>query len=516
MMEFFRRLAERLGRLGSDPAEEADRENPGAHDDGERAELSLSYKGLSLKAAYRTPSDSEIEAGLQPISRARASGAQNNPPAAQRDLSSDEDEIVLFFKNFLRQTEQKVFDILATLRNDLEREQAAAMAPNVDRSFAKLDGELRTLKLEWAGRLIEANQDRLEAWRILRHFRATQRISRPASYPDSFYFDFMILSGLVMLETAGNAIFYQTGNEYGYVGGLANAFLVSLVNVFIAFFALGYLSLRHLHVKAAPVKLIAMIGMVLSVGAIGLLNLAAAHYRDMLSAVPQAQLVDAVGEVFRRGFSLDTLPALALLLFGYTLAAFAAYKGYFFDDPIPGFGSVTREYEQAKARQRNLEIEFRSALDASARRHASAVEREIEGFRRGLNARQTAIALYAQIRTYFPDYQRNVIQRLCNATLRRYREENARVRTSGVPIAFGQYPIVYLDVTLPDLPAGLRDLDREIAELSNADKLFARLHSEFLDRVEIFYSGIEKEIEVIEQMAASRLDRREPVDETFR
>ncbi len=74
-------------------------------------------------------------------------------------------------------------------------------------------------------------------------------------------------------------------------------------------------------------------GVLSSIAGIGVLNLAAAHYRDMLSAVPQAELIDAVGAVFSKGFALTTLPALALLLFGYSLAAFAAYKGYYFDDP---------------------------------------------------------------------------------------------------------------------------------------------------------------------------------------
>ncbi len=118
-------------------------------------------------------------------------------------------------------TEQRVFDVLATLRNDLERLRAEVTVPDVDRAFARLEAELRRLKLEWTGRMIQSNKDRLEAWRNLRHFRATHRIDRAATYSDAFYFDFMLLTALVVLETAGNAIFYRVGNEYGYVGGLA-------------------------------------------------------------------------------------------------------------------------------------------------------------------------------------------------------------------------------------------------------------------------------------------------------
>ena len=58
---------------------------------------------------------------------------------------------------------------------------------------------------------------------------------------------------------------------------------------------LGFLSLRHLHVRRLWLKIAAVIGSVAAVGAIAVLNLAAAHYRDMLTSVSQPELIDAVG-----------------------------------------------------------------------------------------------------------------------------------------------------------------------------------------------------------------------------
>jgi tetratricopeptide (TPR) repeat protein len=480
-------------------------------DDVGRSELGLAYRGISFRTTYEIPTEQQLDQALQPTQRARAAGAQNNPPTAQRELSADEDAIVLFFKKILRNAEHRVFDALSTLRNDLEREQATVTLPNVDRAFANLDAELRTLKLEHAGRLIEVNKDRLEAWRTLRHFRATHGINRDAVYPESFIFDFMLLFALVALETIGNAFFYQYGNERGFAGGLGNAFIISVVNVFMAFFVVGYVSLRHLQVRRVALRLAAMAGAVGGIIGIVLLNLAAAHYRDLLSADPQRQFVNAATEVYTRGFALDTLQALALLLFGYTLAIFAAYKGYFYDDPLPGFGTVTRRYEQAKARQRDAELAFRTALNNASRDHAASVEQELLAFHASVQGRQTAIAVYDQIRGYFPDYQSNVIQRMCHATLRRYREENARVRTSEVPVCFSEYPDLMVPFVLPDLPAQLRDLRQQIADLRTADEAFSQLKSDFLARVETFFASIETAIASLEEMARARLDRREPL-----
>jgi hypothetical protein len=471
---------------------------------------SLAFKNVNFASVFRTPDDRQIEAALQPAQRARAAGARNNPPAAQREPSADEDAIVLFFRNLLRGTEKRVYDALTALRNDLEREQATVTLPNIDRAFASLDAELRTLKLEYAGRLIEVNKDRLEAWRNLRHFKAAHGLDREAAYPESLIFDFMLLFALVALETVGNAFFYQYGNERGFAGGLGNAFIISVVNVFMAFFVVGFLSLRHLHVRPLALKALAFAGLAGGVLGIGLLNLAAAHYRDMLSADPQRQFVNAAAEIYTKGFALDTLQALALLLFGYALAIFAAYKGYFYDDPVPGFGTVTRRHEHAKFRQRHEELGFRNALNKASRDHAASVEREIQSFRVSVQDRQAAIALYDQVRVYFPDYQVNVAQRLCHATLRRYREENARVRTSGVPPSFSDYPDIRVPFVLPDLPEPLRDLRRQIEDLREADRAFATLKADFLQRVETFFASIEQAIADLEEMARARLDRREP------
>ncbi len=94
MPNVIRRLLDGIrGRLQSESKEES---RPKWNDRTEKAELSLSYKGLSLKAAYQIPSDDDVEADLQPVTRARAAGARNSPPAEQQDLSADEDAIVLF------------------------------------------------------------------------------------------------------------------------------------------------------------------------------------------------------------------------------------------------------------------------------------------------------------------------------------------------------------------------------------------------------------------------------------
>ena len=456
------------------------------------------------------PSERQVDAELDPIKRAHAAGAQNSPPTSQRALSSDEDAIVLFFKKWMLAIEERVFAALATLRNNLERERALVAVPSVDRAFSDLDSEFRKLKLEAEGRLLDLNSARLKSWRNLRNFRATNRLNRDAFYPKSHKFDMMLLLVLVIIETIGNAFFYRAGNESGYVGGIETAIMISVVNVFVAFFVVGYLSFRHLHARQAPLKLAAIIGATVGCAGIVILNLSAAHFRDMLSAGGDQEVFHAVADTFSKGFDLDTLQAFALLLFGLALAVLAAYKGYYFDDPIPGYGYADRRHCEAKSNQREEELHFRKDLTQVAREHADAVKKEIETLRNSLRDWQTAISLYDLIRDYLPDCQRNVVQRSCDATLRRYREENTRVRTSDVPAAFREYPTIYVAVEAPELPRSLRDLHSHIATLNEADAAFAHLQNEFIQKVEEFFEGVENSMRTIEEMARSRLDRREP------
>ncbi|MCW5725443.1 MAG: hypothetical protein KIS81_10885 [Maricaulaceae bacterium] len=205
-------------------------------------------------------------------------------------------------------------------------------------------------------------------------------IDRAAIYPPSHILHFSILAGLVLFEGLANAYFFSKGSDLGLLGGWLQAITVSFTNVIAAFFIIGFLCLRHL---SNPKKLWffipAAIALPFAVAAIFVLNLTAAHYRDLLEveaatlalggAAQTGAMLTPVTAMLENPFGLQSLEALLLLILGLTFAAIAAFKGRTFDDAIPGYGVVQRKSEAAAR-------ELKRAVEAAIRRGGSYSERE--------------------------------------------------------------------------------------------------------------------------------------------
>jgi len=187
---------------------------------------------------------------------------------------------------------------------------------------------------------------------------AGRAIERAAIYPDSHILHFSILAGLVLVEGLANAYFFSTGSDLGLLGGWLQAITVSFTNVIAAFFIIGYLCMRHLmNPQKTWFFIPALIGLPIGIAFIVILNLAAAHYRDLLElnaatlAIGDSgvtgQLLAPLPAVLANPFGLQTLEAYLLLTLGLTFAAIAAFKGRTFDDAIPGYGVVQRKAERA-------------------------------------------------------------------------------------------------------------------------------------------------------------------------
>jgi exonuclease VII small subunit len=202
-------------------------------------------------------------------------------------------------------------------------------------------------------------------------------IDRAAIYPASHLLHFSVLASLVLFEGLANAYFFSTGSDLGLLGGWLQAITVSFTNVIAAFFLIGFLGLRHMSNPRKPAQaVLAGLGTLVAVFALIVLNLSAAHFRDLLefnAATLAMGASDVTGLVLAPvsaaiadPFGIQTLEALLLLVLGVTFAIIAAYKGRTFDDAIPGYGGVTRRLEAATtALEKALESGWKDAKKLS-------------------------------------------------------------------------------------------------------------------------------------------------------
>ena len=183
-------------------------------------------------------------------------------------------------------------------------------------------------------------------------------ITRKARYPDSHLLHFSVLAAIVLAEGLANAYFFSKGSDLGLLGGWLQAITVSFTNVIAAFWLIGFLGLRNITQSRIDLKVMGAISIVVGLIAIFALNLTAAHFRDILEFRADdlamagvegmgALVLTPVAAAAENPFGLQTLEALLLLILGTTFGLIAAYKGYTFDEPIPGYGGRTRDAKKA-------------------------------------------------------------------------------------------------------------------------------------------------------------------------
>lgn len=211
-----------------------------------------------------------------------------------------------------------------------------------------------------------------------------------------------IIALLVVFESAANAYFFAQQSEFGLAGGLFQAAAVSLANVAVSFFIIGFWGLRHI-TQPAPfmrkpwnwdrrqyIKMFGALAIMIGVILVLLVNLSAAHYRNILdmqavlaTATPEeadavyaalasntstfprfwidADVCQAVlgSEVGRdigsaatsamcRPMALHSLDAMVLFALGVAISALAAFEGRRSDSPFPGLSDNTRHFERAR------------------------------------------------------------------------------------------------------------------------------------------------------------------------
>ena len=225
-----------------------------------------------------------------------------------------------------------------------------------------------------------------------------------SSHPKVPMLQMSIIALMIIFESAANAYFFAKQSEFGLAGGIFQAAAVSLANVATSFFIVGYWGMRHI---SMPVDLenifsrrnlyvlMGLIAIVVGLSLVFLVNLSAAHYRNILDmqalgqglpadlptkvlphfivdpAVCEKILSSPLGETIGsaatnamcRPFALHSLDAMVLFALGLAIAAFAAFEGRRLDSPFPGFSDSARGLERARSELRDALYMFEDSYE---------------------------------------------------------------------------------------------------------------------------------------------------------
>ena len=225
-----------------------------------------------------------------------------------------------------------------------------------------------------------------------------------SSHPKVPMLQMSIIALMIIFESAANAYFFAKQSEFGLAGGIFQAAAVSLANVATSFFIVGYWGMRHISMpidrenifsRRNLYVLMGLIAILVGLSLVFLVNLSAAHYRNILDlqalnqempsdlptrffphffaneAVCDQILSSPLGETIGsaatnamcRPFALHSLDAMVLFALGLAIAAFAAFEGRRLDSPFPGFSDSARGLERARAELRDALFMFEDSYE---------------------------------------------------------------------------------------------------------------------------------------------------------
>ncbi|MEO0608449.1 MAG: hypothetical protein AAFY82_09475, partial [Pseudomonadota bacterium] len=225
-----------------------------------------------------------------------------------------------------------------------------------------------------------------------------------SSHPKVPMLQMSIIALMIIFESAANAYFFAKESEFGLAGGIFQAAAVSLANVATAFFIVGYWGMRHISMpfdienifsRRNLYVIMGLVAIVVGLSLVFLVNLSAAHYRNILDmqalgqelpkdlpttvlphfivdpAVCEKILSSPLGETLGsaatnamcRPFALHSLDAMVLFALGLAIAAFAAFEGRRLDSPFPGFSDAARGLERARTDLQDALFDFEESYD---------------------------------------------------------------------------------------------------------------------------------------------------------
>lgn len=196
-------------------------------------------------------------------------------------------------------------------------------------------------------------------------FKSENRLEYSPHYPPSRIFYYAVLIAEILIETILNFNFFKNVAEDYIVGGVYNAFLLSIVNVFILGFVFGkYLFWNANHINNGR-KLFGWTSLILFIFLAVGLNFFVANYRIVSLFVTENQLTFNFSMVLANMISFEYPAALNdwfLFLIGLVAAIIAFVTSYKMDDSYPGYGDLHRKLEEARYDYINTKEEIESSI----------------------------------------------------------------------------------------------------------------------------------------------------------
>ena len=419
--------------------------------------------------------------------------------------------------------EQRHFDDVLTEcnRSSIEVQQKALELQGRIDQLVSDSSLLSTIEADMSGErrdLVAATEARLKAEVDYRAFRATNRITEQASYPDSKIFHFGVVLVLALLETIVNAFFYE--NAQGLLGGFTFALGIAVVNMGGAML-LGF-GFRYKNLAAPDKKALGWSCLIVFIAFAIYCNALFATFRAEYQLLADPSDLLELRRAFavsmaeaKRIYFLDMqvadMMSFVLLGIGMLLSFVAFHKGYTSDDRYPGYGAKDRAVKAAVRVEIDRQDSLRQKVKDFLHRCRGEVQAALNEPSQLFNRATTRLADVQKAQALLT-MQAQTVQRDYALVLGAYRDGNTAIRATSPPSYFketqdltGRVNATGADALIDDLQSAQNEL-KNLRE-RNQDPLNARLQQLQGDAAHVLNSTFTQFLRDVEQEAKDRIDR---------
>ena len=281
---------------------------------------------------------------LEELGRTR--GQANQPPSEAKEFDHLEASIIERVEEIRRKGLENFETNRRVYSERLARAGYATQEVNVAAGTAK--GDFGKLVQFWQSTMEESRERLNDTFRWRLRYKELHRLERPAKVFEGWVKAVSLAIILIVVESAFNAYLFSQGNEFGLLGGLLAAFIVSAVNVGSSTM-LGYFA-RHINCRNWFLKLLGLLCILAWVSLSILFSLAVAHFRDGLDAGVAWRVAAeaAVPALLETPFYLASIESWLLVVISLLVSVLSFLKGWHTDDPYPGYGRLERSVRHAR------------------------------------------------------------------------------------------------------------------------------------------------------------------------
>ncbi len=360
---------------------------------------------------------------------------QNDVPAPNSRSDIVEQEITNYFSP-IRNEAEKIYHTNMSVRSSSSQNDMSMLKQEISNCKSEYYNEAEKYMTDYHDMFQNNYETYVVDKQELENFKAKHNITRNAKYPDGFWSVYGFVMAFFVFEIVVNAFFFSKGSTMGLVGGIAECFFIAVINVG-AGLLLGNVVRKIGYDKNTAIKICLFF---ISVALILIFNMLIVHYRELYVELGSEEAINLAFSTFIDKVISTKLDSIMFFIISCFCGGLAFYKGYYSDDPIPGYSKLDKNL---KVRIDKFDFEKQRVSD-EIHEINNDIQEKIERLRdrvKYTKHNKSSQTILATTQSMFIK-RMGEIEKVYQKLIATYREENKKARSQDAPSFFNKEPML--------------------------------------------------------------------------